>query len=98
MCLQLNKGVFGWLNLTKLSVHQLAILSKSRLRQEIVSTLDEKLVLKEGVLGNIVEECTVESSAYECFELDVMDRRSFMKMRIRVSDKTYPSTITEMEL
>ena len=75
----------------KLSVHQLAILSKSRLIQEIVSTLDEKLVLKKGVLGNIVEECKVESSA--CIGLDDMEKRSLIKKRNRVGDKIQPCGI-----
>ena len=57
--------VFRSLKLTKLSVPQLAILSRSSLREKIASTLDESLVLVEGLLGNIVEECKVESSAYE---------------------------------
>ena len=45
----------------------MAALSKSLLREEIVSTLDslDSLVLIEGVLGNTVEECKVESSACE---------------------------------
>ena len=50
------------MKLTKLSVPQLAILSKSRQREEIVSTLDENLFLKEGFLENIVQDCKVELS------------------------------------
>ena len=57
--------VFRSLKLTKLSVPQLAILSRSSLREKIASALDESLVLVEGLLGNIVEECKVESSPYE---------------------------------
>ena len=57
--------VFKSLKFTKLSVPQLAILSRSSLREEIESTLEASLELDEGLLGNIVEECKVESSAYE---------------------------------
>ena len=57
--------VFRSLKLTKLSAPQLAILSRSSLREEIVSTLETSLELEEGLEGNIVEECKVESSAYE---------------------------------
>ena len=59
---------FGLLRLTKLFALQLAILSKSSLREE------ESLVLMEDALGKIVEECKVESSAYECIGLDVTER------------------------
>ena len=38
--------------------------------------------------GNIVEEFKVESSAYKCIELDVMERRSLMNIRNNVEDKT----------
>ena len=70
-------------------------------------------MLKEGVLGNTVEECKVESSEYECIGLDDMDKRSLMKMRNRVGDTTQhsgtplfigwvwetdPSNITERDL
>ena len=82
--------VFWSLKLTRLSAPQLAILSRSSLREEIVSTLETSLVLKEGLFGKIVEECKVESSAYEWIGLDVTDRRSLMKMRKRVGDKTQP--------
>ena len=58
------------MELAKLSVPQLAILSKSSLRDEIVPTQNENLALIEGVLGILVEECKVESSAYECIGLD----------------------------
>ena len=58
----------------------MAALSKSKLREEIVSSLDDSLVLK-GVLGNIVKECKVESSAYELTGLDVMDKRSWTRGR-----------------
>ena len=57
---------------------------------KIVSTLDWSLVSIEGGLRNIVEECKVESSAYEWIELDVMDKRSLMKIRNKVGDKTQP--------
>ena len=50
------------MKLTKLRVPQLAILSKSSLR-EIVSNLDDSLVLIEEVLGNTEGE--EESSVYE---------------------------------
>ena len=55
--------VFRTLRLTKLSVPQQAILPRSSLGEEIVSTLDISLELVEGLSGNIVEECKVESSA-----------------------------------
>ena len=82
--------VFWSLKFTRLSAPQLAILSRSSLREEIVSTLDISLVLVEGLFGKIVEECKVESSAYEWMGLDVMDRRSLMKIKKRVGDKTQP--------
>ena len=44
-------------------------------------------MLIEESLGNIVEECEVKLSAYECIGLDGMDKRSLIKMRNRVSDK-----------
>ena len=53
------------LKLTKLSAPQLEILSRSSFREEIVSTLDANRELTEGFLGYKVEECRVESSAYE---------------------------------
>ena len=57
--------VFKSLKLTRFSAPQLAILSRSSLREEIESTLEASLELVEGLLGKIVEECKVESSAYE---------------------------------
>ena len=57
--------VFKSLKFTKLSVPQLEILSRSSLREEIVSTLEASLELDEVLLGNIVEECKVKSSTYE---------------------------------
>ena len=65
---------------TKLSDPQLAFL-QIIIKKKILKIQDRSLLLIKIILGNNVEECTVESSAYECFELDVMDRRSFMKMR-----------------
>ena len=44
-------------------------------------------MLIEGVLGNIVEECKVESSVYECSKLDVMEKRSLIKIKNREEDK-----------
>ena len=51
--------------MTKLSDPQRAILLRSSFREEIVSTLEISLESVEGLLENIVEECRVESSAYE---------------------------------
>ena len=82
--------VFRSLKLTKLSAPQLAILPRSSLREEIVSTLETSLELEEGLEGNIVEECKVESSAYEWMGLSEIDNRSLMKIRKRVGDKTQP--------
>ena len=48
-------------------------------------------MLIEGVLGNIVEEFKDDSLSYECIELYVMDRRSLMKIRNNVGDKTQPN-------
>ena len=45
-------------------------------------------MLVEGVLRNIVEECQVESSAYDRIGLDVMNKRSLITMRNRVDDNT----------
>ena len=42
----------------------------------------------EGVFGNIVKKCKVESSAYDLFGMDVMDKKSLIKIRNRVGDKT----------
>ena len=53
------------LNLTKFYAPHLTIFSRSSLREEIVPTLEASLELVEGLFGNIVEECMVESSAYE---------------------------------
>ena len=57
----------------------------------------------EGFLGNTVEEFKEESSAYKCIEFDNMDKRSLIKMRKSVGDKTQPcgtdpSAITEKDL
>ena len=75
--------------------------------------LDESILLTEGGLGNIVEECKVELAAYECIGLDVMVKRSLIRIRNRVGDKTqpcgtllligwgretYPSTIIQRDL
>ena len=57
--------VFVSLNFTILSAPQLEILSRSSFREEIVSTLDVNRESMEGFLGYRVEECRVESSAYE---------------------------------
>ena len=76
--------------MTKLSAPQLAILPRSSLREEIVSTLETSLELEEGLEGNIVEECKVESSAYEWMGLSEIDNRSLMKIRKRVGDNTQP--------
>ena len=62
--------------MTKLSAPQPAILLRSASREEIVSTLDISLGSGEGLLGNIVEECKVESSAYEWMGLSEIDNRS----------------------
>ena len=67
--------VFRSLKLTKLSVPQLAILLRSSFREEIVSTLEISLESVEGLLGNIVEECKVESSAYEWMGLSETDKK-----------------------
>ena len=40
-----------------------------------------------GVLGIRIEGCTVESSASECIDLDVMDKRPLMKIRNNIGDK-----------
>ena len=56
--------VFRLLKVTKLSVSQLVILSRSSLREDIVSTLEASLELDEGLLGEIVQVCKVESSTY----------------------------------
>ena len=61
--LTMTNCVFRSLKFTKFSVPQLAILSRSSLSEEIVSTLEISLELVKGLLGNIVEECKVESSA-----------------------------------
>ena len=79
---------FLLLKLTKLFVPQLATLSKSSLREKIVLIQDESLLLKEGVLGKI--ECKVESSAYEFIGLDVMDKKSLIKIRNSVGNNTQP--------
>ena len=83
------------------------------LREEIVSTLNNILVLIEEVLWNIVEECKVELPAYQWIGLDVMNKRSLIKIRSRIGDNTQlcgiplligwggeidPSTITEIDL
>ena len=81
--------IFWTLKLTKLSFTQLA-LSKSSLKEEIVSILDDSLMLIDGILGNSVEECKVESSANECIGLDVTERWSLIKIRNRVGDNTQP--------
>ena len=57
--------VFRLLKLTKLYVPQLAILFRSSIWEEIVSSLEASLEFVEVLLGNIVEEYKVESSAYE---------------------------------
>ena len=48
--------VFWSLKLNKLSAPQLAIPFKSSLGENILSNLDESLVLMDGCLGNKVEE------------------------------------------
>ena len=53
------------IKLTKLSAPQLAILLRSSMREDIVSTLNASLELIEGFRGNIVEKCKVKSSVYE---------------------------------
>ena len=73
-----------------LSAPQFEILSRSSFREEIVSTLDVSRELMEGFLGYIVEECRVESSAYEWIGFDVMARRSLIKIRNSVGDNTQP--------
>ena len=78
--------VFRSLKLTKLSVPQLAILLRSSFREEIVSTLEISLESVEGLLGNIVEECRVESSAYEWMGFCDTFKRSLMKIRKRVGE------------
>ena len=40
--------------------------------------------------GKDVEECNVESSAYECIRLFVEERRSLIKRRKSVGDRTEP--------
>ena len=82
--------VFRSLELTKLFVTQRVILPRSSLSEEILSTLEISLELGRGLLGNIVEECKVESSAYEWMGLSETDNRSLMKIRKRVGDKTQP--------
>ena len=54
-------------------------------RREI-STLGLNGVLIEGDMRNIFEKCKVESSAYECIDLDIMDKRSLMIIRNNVGD------------
>ena len=52
--------VFRSSELTKLSAPQLAILPRSALSEEIVSTLDMSLELVEGLSGNFLIEYIVE--------------------------------------
>ena len=82
--------VFRSLTLTKSSVPQLEILSRSSLWEKIVSTLEGSLELVEGLQGNRVEECKVESSAYESIGLCGTFNWSLMKIRKSVGDKTQP--------
>ena len=44
----------------------------------------------EGVFGNIVKKCKVESSAYDLFGMDVMDKKSLIKIRNSVGNNTQP--------
>ena len=82
--------VFRSLKLTKLSIPQPAILCRSLLREEKVSTLEISQKLEEGLLSNIEEECRVESSVYEWMGFYDTFKRSLMKIRKRVGDKTQP--------
>ena len=75
---------------TKLSVPKLAILPRSSLTEEIVSTLEISLEMDVGFLENIVEDCNVESSEYGWMGLWETVSRSLMKIRKRVDDKTQP--------
>ena len=68
--------------------------------------------MTDGFLGNLVEECKMESSAYEWIVLDVIEK-IFIKIRNKVDDRTHscwisllidwsgesdPFTIKEMDL
>ena len=75
--------VFKPLQLTRLSVPEMAILSRSYLKEKIVSTLESSLELVDGLLGMRVVKFIVYRS-------DVMARRSLMKMRKSVGEKTQP--------
>ena len=67
------KCVFWSLKFTKLSDPQLAFL-QIIIKKKILKIQDRSLLLIKIILGNNVEECTVESSA--CIGLDDMEKRS----------------------
>ena len=65
-------------------------MSKSELKEVAVMKRDVDRVREDGADGKDVEECNVESSAYECIWLFVEERRSLIKRRKSVGDRKEP--------
>ena len=82
--------VFETLHLTPLHLPHWEILSKSEFKEVAVMKRDVDRVRKYGADGKDMEECNAESSAYECIWLYVEERRSSIKRRKSVGDRTQP--------